>query len=398
MVPSARYAFNASFTEDRYKQFLHSITSRYSYVPPFRIAETPIFIPIDLKEKLFEACDQIADVLCRKDFKEITEGALNDSYRVPGEDDHSLFMVIDFGITRNEYGELFPQLIEIQGFPSLFFYQDMAAHKYRKYFDIPENSSHLFQGADSDHYLERVKNSILNGHNPKNVVLLEIEPEKQPTRIDFLAAREKLGIKIACVSDIKASGKTLYYIDGKGRKVHIHRIFNRVIFDELVRRNDLIREFNFTNEYEVEWAGHPNWFFRISKYTLPFLRNKYVPETHFLSRIKEIPDQLENYVLKPLFSFAGAGVVFNLNREILEKILGDPGNYILQKKVKYEPVIETPDDPVKCEVRMLVIWEPELERPEIINNLARLTKGEMVGVKYNKDKTWVGGSIGFYEK
>ena len=100
-------------------------------------------------------------------------------------------------------------------------------------------------------------------------------------------------------------------------------------------------------------------------------------------------------MLKPLYSFAGTGVIIHINRFDLDAIQ-DPENYILQRKVEYAPVVPTPDVPAKAEVRMMMLWERGAERPYLVNNLVRLSKGQMVGVRYNKDKVWVGGSVGFF--
>jgi len=177
----------------------------------------------------------------------------------------------------------------------------------------------------------------------------------------------------------------------------VKRIYNRVIFDELFHRKDLDLKFQFNDDLDVKWVGHPNWFYRISKYTMPFIQSPYIPTTIFLDQLKAIPDNLDEYVLKPLYSFSGAGVIFHVKPSDIENIK-DPSQFILQQKVKYLPVIKTPDnDPVKVEVRIMLIWPENEPRPIIVNNLARLSKGEMIGVKFNKDKTWVGGSVGFYE-
>lgn len=395
MQPNARKRFNSSFTTDKYQALLDDVHRKFDHKPNFRIAETPVFIGNDLRIKLFDACDQISAVLCRSDFKELTELSLQDSYRVPNEDDHTTFLQMDFGICRDDDGQLVPKLIEVQGFPSLYLYQDMIAHLYRRHFDVPDDYSHLVN-MGSEEYIELLRSIIVGEHHPENVVLLEIEPHIQTTRIDFLCTDEKLKIKTLCISDLKTSGKSLYYLNEEGKKVDVHRIYNRVIFDELLQRHDLRTEFFFTREWDVEWVGHPNWFFRISKYTLPFLNSPYVPKTWFLRDLHQIPEDLENYVLKPMFSFSGAGVIFHLNRQAIEAT-NNPTNYILQEKVKYEPVIETMNEPVKCEVRMLLLWPRDAQKPFIVNNLARLSKGEMIGVKYNKDKDWVGGSIGFFQ-
>jgi hypothetical protein len=396
MIPSIRKAYNASFSEARYAGFLDHIAAEYNHRPSFRIAETPVFIPKRLGAHLFRACEDIADLICSPDFKQLTQGSIHDVYSVAQESDRTLFLQMDFGITRNDEGELFPQLIEVQGFPSLYFYQDLVANAYREFFDIPDNVTHLFDGLDSKSYMNLLRKSIIADEDPKQVVLLEIEPESQVTQIDFLGARHHLGLKIVCISDLKKDWAKVYYIDDSGNRVYVKRIFNRVIFDELMQRGDIKREFRFKQETDVHWVGHPNWFYRISKYTLPFIHSKYSPETQFVSDLKEIPTDLHNYVLKPLYSFAGAGVKLNITAQDLES-LSKPEDYILQKKVEYIPVIETPDGNAKCEVRMLMLWEIGHARPRIINNLARLSKGEMIGVKYNLNKTWVGGSVAFFE-
>lgn len=394
MDQAIRHQYNQSFSASRYQSFLNEVHRYFDHIPNFRIAETPAFIPPQLKASLIEACQEISATICQSDFKQLTHRAIEDGYRVPNEDEHTTFLQMDFGITKDVEGQLIPKLIEIQGFPSLYMYQDFIANMYRKHFDVPSNCSHLV-GVDSEGYHRMLRDIIVGPCDPKNVVLLEIEPDRQTTRIDFLATEKVLGIKILCISDLKKSGKDVYYVDDKGRKIGVQRIYNRVIFDELVTRHDLEREFRFTEEANVEWVGHPNWFFRISKYSLPLFDSQYVPKTWFLKDLSAIPDDLENYVLKPMFSFSGSGVVFNVSREAIEKT-NNPTNYILQEKIKYEPIIEAPNEPVKCEIRMLLLWPKDAKEPIIVNNLARLSKGEMIGVKYNKNKDWVGGSVGFF--
>ncbi len=395
MISDIRKAFNENFSEAKYEALLNFIESKYHHRPPFNIAETPVFIPRPLKEKLFTACEEITDTLVRPEFLEQSKGALLSGQVVPNETPHTVFLQMDFGICRDEKGDYTPQLIEVQGFPSLYFYQFELAKAYRKFYDIPDHLNHLFNGITEEEYLKKLHRIIVGDADPENVVLLEVEPYKQVTQIDFHIAKHLLGIEIACVTDLKKEGQKVFY-EKNGKRIPVQRIFNRVIFDELIKRDDLRRDFYFIEDNEVEWIGHPNWFFRISKHTLPFLKSQYVPRSYFLNELEELPKDLENYVLKPLYSFAGSGVIINLNKYDLDRIK-DPENYILQRKVYYEPVIPTLDVKAKCEVRMLMLWEPGQERPLIVNNLVRLSKGEMVGVRYNKGKTWVGGSIGFFE-
>ena len=399
MIASTRANYNKTFTPERYLAFKQAINAIYGHTLPFRLAETPIFVPKLLKERLIEACEEISQTIYHPKFKEWSEGAFDGGdLKVPGEDDHTLFLQMDFGVCLDENGQLIPQLIEVQGFPSLYFFQELLAKKFQEYFEVPDNYSCYFGGLDATNYLNLLKKAIIGNSDPKNVVLLEIEPEKQATYIDFLCAEACLGLKVLGVSELKKDGTALYYLDENGAKIAVHKIFNRVIFDELLQRNDLERTFSFKDEVEVEWIGHPNWFYRISKYILPLLKSKYAPQSFYLDQLDAYPTDLENYVLKPLFSFAGAGVNLHINAEILDAI-PNKENYIIQKKVKYEPVLATNNgESAKCEIRMLMLWEKGAAKATIINNLARITKGEMVGVKYNKNKDWVGASVAFFEQ
>lgn len=396
MIKDLRERYNQSFTAVKYQRFLQAIENEHGNMPSFRISETPVFIPDGLKQKLIEACGDIMQVITRPDFNELTKDAIKDpNLKVPNEDEHTRFLQMDFGVTLDEAGELHPQLIELQGFPSLYAFQVLLAKLYKEHFDIPEAMTTHPEGHSTDEYLEVLRKVIVGDSDPKNVILLEVEPWKQNTAIDFYATRHYLGIKVLCISDLKKEGRKLFYFDEQGEKVAVEKIYNRVIFDELDQREDIKREFYFKDEVDVEWIGHPGWFFRISKYILPLFESKYVPKTFYLEDLKEYPDDLENYVLKPLYSFAGSGIQLDVTKEELDSIT-DRENYILQKKVEYAPVIETPSEPAKCEIRMMMIWEKGAAEGRLVNNLVRLTKGRMVGVKFNKNKDWVGAGVGFF--
>lgn len=394
MIAHLRDQFNKSVTVEKYNGFVSDLENYAGENIPFRIAETPVFVPLQLKRKLVSACDAIIDVINRPDFISLTDRAIPKHIRVPGNEEKPMWLAFDFAVCLDSNSQLDPQLIEMQGFPSLFFYQHLLASKYREHFDVGEGVSHLF-GKTTEEYIDHMRSLLLNNHNRENVILLEVEPEKQNTRIDFIATFKNTGIRAVCISNIIREDRKLFY-EHEGKKIPVHRIYNRLIFDEFIKRTDLVCQYNLTEDVDVEWAGHPNWFFRVSKFTMPFLNNPFVPETRFLHEVKSIPADLENYVLKPLFSFSGSGVVFNVTKSDIENVK-DPENWILQRKVNYAPVIKSPDGDVKTEIRMLYSWKPGSEKPELIINMARLSKGEMIGVKYNKNKTWVGGSVGFFE-
>jgi hypothetical protein len=389
MIPELRKKFNSEFTDDTYQKFVQELNTHLKYPVDFRIAETPFFLSNELQSDLISACDQLLQQIQTDDFKKRSQNSLPVHLEVPNEDSHPQFLQIDFAICK-ENGSFIPQLIELQGFPTVYGYQYYLSQLTKKYFNIDSSLTPYFSSLDEESYTRKLKDIIIGDCDIENVILLEIKPEEQKTRIDFAATEELLGIMPVCISDVVQEGRKLFY-KKNGKLVPIERIYNRVIFDEL-ERGDISFSFNFHDELDLKWIPHPNWFFKISKYSLPMLKGKYVPNCYFLNELTDYPDDLQNYVLKPLFSFAGQGVDVDLNEDKLKEI-DDPENYILQKKIEYVPLIETPDERSKVEIRMMFIWDKE---PLLVNNLVRMSKGKMMGVDFNKDKTWVGSSLALH--
>ncbi len=397
MIKEFRQQFNQNFTQEKYNEFLDDLNSKHPGNIVFRIAETPIFVPKDFTNKMLDACERIVDVITDDNFKSLTERSIPKHESVPNENDHTHFIAFDFGICENINGDLEPQLIEMQGLPTLFAFQIYYPEIVEKHFDIPANFDNYLGNYNKESYTILLKEIIVGKHDVENVILLEINPHEQKTRIDFYCTQDYLNIPIVSLTDITQEGNKLYYLKDK-KKIHIQRIYNRVIFDELQQQKEMLGNIvDITQDIEVEWIPHPNWFYRISKYTLPFIKHPYVPETFFLNEVKQLPDDLENFVLKPLFSFAGQGVVIDVTKEDIDNVK-DPENWILQRKVKYADVIETPNVPAKAEIRIFYFWKDEWKRPVPVNNLGRLSKGKMIGVRYNMDKDWVGGTVAYFEK
>jgi hypothetical protein len=397
MIPELRSAFNQAFTQQKYQDFLKDLDSKHPGAIEFRVAETPVFVPKQFTQQLIDACESIVDVITDPSFKKMTDRSIPTTDLVQGENNHTHMIAFDFGVCINDEGKLEPQLIEMQGFPTLFAFQAYYPEVARKHFDIPQNFTHYLGGYDRESYLKDLKEVILGDVPVENVILLEIKPHEQKTKIDFYCTQDYLGIQPVCISELIQEGKKLFYLNN-GKKTEIKRIYNRVIFDDLQAQKDSLGNYtDITQELDVEWIPHPNWFYRISKYTLPFIRHPYVPQTFFLDEIKQMPHDLENYVLKPLFSFAGQGVVIDVKQEDIDQVKS-PENWILQRKVTYADVIDTPDIPAKAEIRIMYMWKDGWERPRPAINLARLSKGKMIGVRYNKDKEWVGGSVCFFER
>ena len=394
MEKAIRETFNKNFTEEKYQAYMQELEGSHPGKLLFRNAETPIFIGKDFKNLMLGACEDIIDIITADNFKKITEASIPPTLNIPNEDAHTQFIVFDFGICRNEAGAMVPQLIEMQGFPTLYAFQAMHSELTAKYANLPENYSSYLNGYDKESYIKLFKEIVLGNENPENVILLEIKPEEQKTQIDFYFTEDLLGITTVCLTKLIAEGTKLYY-EKEGKKIQVKRIYNRLIFDDLAQYEGL-ETIDLSTPYEVTWVPHPNWFYRISKYTLPFIDNPYVPETFFLNELKQ-PVNLADYVLKPLFSFAGMGVIIDVTQEDVDDIK-DPENWILQKKVHYESIIPTMDENAKAEIRLFYFWKEGWERPVAVHNLARLSKGKMIGTRYNMDKTWVGGSVAFFEK
>jgi hypothetical protein len=391
MIPELRKKFNSEFTQQKYEVFLNDLNTSLKYPVDFRVSETPLFLSYDLKKKLLHACEELCRQVISNDFKVRMKDAVPPHLNIPGETDHPEFFVFDFAICKDKSGEFYPKLIEMQGFPTLYGYQYFFEQTLKKHFDIPENFTQYFNNASPDKYVKLLKDVIVADADPENVILLEIEPEKQKTRVDFAATEKLLGIKEVCISDVIKHGNVLYY-KNNGIEIPIERIYNRVIFDEL-SRTEAKFNFDLKEELNVKWIPHPNWFYKMSKYSLPVLKSESVPNCFYLRDLTSYPADLENYVLKPLFSFAGLGVKIDVTKQMLDEIK-DPENYILQEKVEYAPLIKTPDEYAKAEIRMMFIWQDE---PILVNNLVRQSKGKMLGVDFNKNKTWVGGSTAFHK-
>jgi hypothetical protein len=398
MVETARNKYNAEFTAGKYEAYMSELNNIYPGQLDFRIAETPVFVPKSFTDKVLEACESIVDVITQPAYHENSKHAIPKHLNIPGEDAHPHFIAFDFGICTNANGEVEPQLIEMQGFPSLFAWQAMLPEVHSKHFWQPEGYSCYLNGFTKESYTGLLKKIITGNDDPSEVILLEIFPEQQKTRVDFFASETYLGIKTVCLTKLIVEGKEVFYMNN-GKKTKIKRIYNRLIFDDLYQQPpSVIEKGNILQlDLDVKWVPHPNWFYRLSKFTLPFIKHPYVPETFFLNRVETLPADLENYVVKPLFSFAGQGVIIDVTKKAIENI-PDKENWILQRKVNYAAIIKTPGEPAKAEMRIFYFWEEGSGRPVAVNNLSRLSKGKMVGVRYNKDKDWVGGSFCLFEK
>jgi hypothetical protein len=394
--PNLRAAFNADFAPEKYAALVRCVNETEQWPADFRISETPIFLTRQFTNDVTRAATEIIAATRTPEFARHAASAVPKELEVPNESRHPNFHVVDFAICA-EGGQLVPRLIELQAFPSLFGFQLLLLACMRKVYPaIPRNWTSSFGGIKDEAYLGLLRRTIIAESDPENVVLLDIEPEKQKTRVDFAATETLLGIRAICVTKIKKRDRKLFY-DRDGRAVRIERIYNRVIFDELVRRPDLDLAFRFQDDLDITWVGHPNWYFRVSKHSLPFLKTAQTSPAFFADEFPADAD-IGNYVLKPLYSFAGHGVDMEPTREKIGA-LKNPHDWILQKKIDYTAFVPTVDgQKSKAEIRMMFVWPDKDPGPTLVNNLIRMSQGKMMGVDFNIDKTWVGASIALHEE
>jgi hypothetical protein len=408
MIPSLRRQFNDSFTPEKYQTFLRRIDDGCGTHVQFRLSETPCFFAKELLDRMAaDGKELIQQLVDNPEYRASSDDAVPAEFKVPNEPQHPMFVQVDFGLVRDANGQLQAKLVELQAFPSLYAYQGPLAEAYIDVYGlhglaagtgrqtVASNSprlKHLLSGLETDSYRELLRHAIVGDNDPENVILMEIDPVHQKTLPDFLLTEKMLGVRAVDIVDIKKEGSRLYY-ERSGKRVPIRRIYNRAIVDELERKNVKLA-FDWRDDLDVEWAGHPNWYFRISKFSIPYLKHESVPKTWFLDRMEEIPSDLESYALKPLYSFAGLGVVIAPKKEDIAAIpAGKRPYYILQERMHFEPVIETPFGGTKAEVRVMYIWLEELMP---VLTIIRMGRGLMMGVDHNKNMEWVGASAGLY--
>jgi hypothetical protein len=379
------------YSPEKHEGFVKHLNKWLGMTIEYRIVEMPVFVSTALRERLEEASTAIVEECVQTDYLRQTAPALEARYTVPHQHPRPLFATVDFAITQNPHtGEYEPKLIELQGFPSLFGYQFVYSHEVMKWYNLDPRLNIVLSGKSEEEYVHILKRVLLNGHNPDNVCLLEYKPDIQKTRPDFICTEKLTGVQTTDICSVKKEGRTLLHQRG-GRWVPIHRIYNRAIVDEL-DDNKVELPFAWTDDVDVEWAGHPNWYFLMSKFSLPYLKHHSVPRTYFLNELQAVPADMENYVLKPLFAFAGKGVNVHPTSEDIRAVPEhERANWILQERVHYADCVYTPEGMNKVEIRILLIWEDGSPRPVPLMSLLRTGRGAMMGARFNKIP-WTGTS------
>ena len=400
MDPALRRAYNAAYSDATYQRYIARLEGLLGCHIPFRVAETPLFLPSGLRDYLARAANEIIEQISEDSLVAKMKGAIPPSLDVPRMDAMPNCVQVDFAVVRGEDGQLQGRVVELQAFPSLYalmvVQSDVMAEILREMPDMPKEWSIYFSGHTRETFVPQLKKAILGGEDPESVVLLDLTPSAQKTYPDFVANKMLTGVDAICPTTLIKEGRRLFR-EVSGKKVQVRRIYNRIVFDELEVKGVTL-PFRYTDDLDVTWLSHPNWYWTWSKFTLPFIDHPAVPRARYLSDLKEIPDDLSKYVLKPLFSFAGSGVNVDPTRADVDAVPADQRDkWILQEKITYEPGLLMPDGSgVKAEVRMMFLRAPDEPKPRLVLNLVRLSRGKMLGVDQNKNLTWVGGTVGMW--
>jgi hypothetical protein len=393
VISSLRQEFNRNWSEQRYEEFQRRLRDRVGLPIEFPVSETPCFLPQALVHELSATGIELTHQALAGEAAKAAEGVIPARFRGPHQGDVPIFVQVDFGLVRNSAGAIEPKLVELQAFASLYAFQLPLADAYRATFGIDISLQTHLDGLTREKYLAIARQAIVGEHDPNEVVLMEIEPQRQKTRPDFEMTEKLWGVRAIDTNDVVVNGRQLSY-RRDGTVTRIRRVYNRVIPDELEQKGVAL-PFDYRDDLDVEWAGHPSWFFRVSKFSIPWLQHKSVPRTWFLSEVEDLPLPREQLLLKPLFSFAGGGIVFAPSDEQLQAVPPEKRDqYILQERVTFEPVIATPHGATQVEIRIMYLWTDRL-RPVL--PLLRMGRGKMMGVDHNKGLRWVGASAAFIE-
>ncbi len=391
MIPALREEFNRNFTAAKYHSLLESLNRLSETQMQYRVSETPCFLPQSLVDQMSDyGRDLVLQLVNNPNYRKLSDVSVPAKYNVANESPRPMWVAVDFGLVRGHKGEVEPKLVELQGFPSLYGYQPTMAEQYAETYGLRKDLRVYLSGYDHDSYWQLIRKLIVADHDPENVILMEIDPQHQKTLPDFNITQRKLGIAVVDILSLKKRGKKLYY-SKDGREIEVRRIYNRTIVDELERKH-ITLPFDLRDELDVEWAGHPNWYFRISKFSIPYLKHRCVPRTWFVDENPVVPTDNQNYLLKPLYSFAGAGIKFAPTEADIEAIpAAQRHDYILQERMRFDPVIQTPHGATQMEIRMMYVW-PEGGELTPVLPLIRMGRGMMMGVDHNKNLEWVGSS------
>lgn len=397
MDAQLRQRFNAQFSDELYRRFMERLTGELGEIH-FAVAETPLFMDRPLREKLKRAAVEIVEQLSEPRRLAEMKKAIPARYDVPGMDPLPNCVQVDFALVRGADGQLEGKVVELQAFPSLYAMETIFTDCWSEQLNRIGMTGEwtCFFDRTRAEAVELMRQTIVADADPRETVLVDLKPEEQKTAPDFEATRKLFGVEPVCVTELIVEGKKLFRMR-KGEKIPVKRIYNRMVFDELEVKKAAV-PFRWNDALDVTWCSHPNWYWVWSKFSLPHLDHPAIPKARYLSSFESLPKDLSQYVLKPLFSFAGSGVVIDVTPEAVERVPREQRDgWVLQEKIQYADALHTPEGAgVKAEVRMMLLRPPGAKALIPLLPLVRLSRGKMLGVDHNKGLTWVGGSVGLW--
>jgi hypothetical protein len=394
MVPALRQAFNARFTDAAYARYTQSLAARCGAQIEFHLSETPCFLPVPLIGQLVETSQTFLNQLLQSaEYRRAAGDVVPLEFRLAHGESTPTFVQVDFGLVETPNG-LEGRLVELQAFPSLYGFQVAMAEAAIEAYGLTGVTPYI-GGLTAEAYLTTMRAAMVGNHDPAEVVLLEIDPRHQKTYPDFAVTEQMWGVRPVDVRSVVREGRRLFY-EHDGRRIPIARVYNRVIPDELAQKRPALAV-DFRDDLDLEWCGGPDWFFRVSKFSMPWLRHPWVPRTLFLDQVDTLPSDRDRWLLKPLFSFAGGGIIFApTDAQIAAIPSAERRHFILQERVDFTPTVATPDGLTKAEIRIMLVRDAKAGETayKALLPLVRMGRGKMMGVDFNKGLRWVGASAG----
>ena len=396
-----RTAYNQSYTPETFLEYRRRLEERSGPVE-FPLAETPLFLSPELSDALAREARAIVQQLQSPDNLAQQQKAIPERVFAPGMDTLPNTLQVDFALVEGANGNIEGRLVELQAFPSLYAIETLMAEAWRETLStrpgLAGDWTCFLGGLGDAEAHELMRSTIVGDAAPEETVLVDIHPESQKTWPDFVATKRLFGVDTVCLTKLKKDGRTLLREKG-GKWIPVRRFYNRVVFDELERKNVAL-PFSWRDELDLTWCSHPNWYWVWSKYSLPLLKHPWVPEARYVKDVDFESEDLSDLVLKPLFSFSGGGVVLDVTKEALRAIPeSERGNYLLQRRFHYADAFRTPEGaPVKAEVRVMLLRPPGAADLVPLICLIRLSRGRMLGVDFNKGLNWVGGTVGLWRR
>ena len=204
MIPALRHDFNTRFRPETFRTLLHSLDAIARTHVAFPVAETPCFFPASMLDEMSRiGIDLTLQLVNDPDYLARSLAAIPEAWRAADQNAHPHFLTADFGLVREHSGRLAPRLVEMQAFPSVFGFQWAVSEAYRSAFSLDPSLRYLLGGLDESQFWKLLARTIVAGHDPETVVLIDVDPANQKTLPDFHITADRLGIRIVDIAALE---------------------------------------------------------------------------------------------------------------------------------------------------------------------------------------------------